>query len=164
MDEATVSMMPRIVTFLLLLCPSFALAQGTAPVDSGVVVRLHLGTDTTRRGRLLAPIVPASLTITYCRYPGPPCSSPTSLGLDSIPTSDVIHLDVASGSHWKRGALIGGGIGAALGGLFIAFAHSMCETSECRSSADTGALITAGLGLTLGAAFGSTSLTWKPVW
>lgn len=153
--------MVRFVTLLLLLVPGVAVAQA-APIDSGIVVRMHRTGAATIRGRLFTSFQPGNTTVVYCRYPAAPCLN--AAATESLALADIMHLDVAQGSHWKRGALIGGVVGAALGGLLIAFANGLCETSSCRSDARLGALVPLGMGVGLGAAFGSTSLVWKPRW
>jgi hypothetical protein len=154
----------RILILVLLACPSLAVAQQATPVDSGRVVRLHRASGEVMRGRLLAPIQPEAPAITYCHYPGVPCRSLDAPGVRTASRTDVLHLDVAGGSRWKRGALIGGAAGVVMGALMISFAHGLCETSECRSDAEIAALVPVALGVSLGTLFGSTSLTWRPVW
>ncbi|MGH7658553.1 MAG: hypothetical protein ACREL6_10005 [Gemmatimonadales bacterium] len=155
----------RILTALMLsfILPSRSLAQHATIVDSGTVVRLSLPADTVR-GRLIAPIQSSALLITYCRYPGAPCRTPLAAGVDSVDASSVVHLDVANGSNWKRGALIGGAIGGALGGLSLALSNGWCDYPGCSGDRLPTALGLTVAGAAIGAVFGATSLTWERIW
>lgn len=154
--------MLRLVALCLLLVPGVVDAQQATSIDSGIVVRMHRADAATIRGRLFTPFQPGNTALVYCRYPAAPCLN--AAATESLAVSAIMHLDVAQGSHWKRGALIGGAVGAVLGGLVIAFANGLCDTSSCRSDAKLAALVPLGMGVGLGAAFGSTSLVWKPRW
>lgn len=145
------------------LLPSPVVAQNTATVDSGTVVRLSLPADTVR-GRLIAPVQQSALLITYCRYPGVPCNDPLAAGIDSVEVSRVVHLDMANGSNWKRGALIGGAIGGALGGLILVAAQGWCDFPDCENDRLPTALGLTVAGAAIGAVFGATSLTWERIW
>lgn len=155
-------------TLAILLAVSAGLgrvqAQDVARVDSGTVVRLHLSGGAMQRGRLLTPVAPATAEIVYCRYPGPPCRALTAPRVDSVPRSRLTQLDEAAGSHWQRGAIVGGAIGAALGIATIAFADGLCESEGCVNASLGGAAVVLALGTGLGLVFGSTSLTWRTVW
>lgn len=152
------------VLILSLVLPSQVLAQSPITVDSGKVVRMSLPDDTVE-GRLIAPASSSIALISYCRYPGPPCHTLLDAGIDSVETSRVVHLDVANGSNWERGALIGGAIGAAIGGIGLSFAHGgFCELPECEGDAVWAAIGITIAGAAVGAVFGATSLTWEPIW
>ena len=82
-----------------------------------------------------------------------------------LPVSDLLRRDVSTGSHWRRGALIGGVLGAAMGVLGTAFLVSMCDTADCASNRDTIVLlggISSGLTIgALGALWGSAFPRWE---
>jgi hypothetical protein len=144
--------------------PASAQRLGTAPLDSGTLIRIHLATMQIVRGRLLEPFQPTiSPALVFCSYPRSPCRSTTEPPAKSIPVSQVTTLDVATGSHWLKGGLIGAGVGAVVGGAFIILANGLCDTSNCRSSGPpTAVSLTIG-GFALGALFGSSSPRWSPV-
>ncbi|MBL0178962.1 MAG: hypothetical protein IPP98_07550 [Gemmatimonadetes bacterium] len=75
----------------------------------------------------------------------------------TIPVSDLRRLDVSTGSHWRRGGLIGGVIGAAMGVVGTAFAVSMCDTADCASNRDT--IVILG-GISSGLTFGALGALW----
>ena len=154
----------RTALVALVALPAVATAQQASSLDSGTVVRFHLATDATMRGRLLMPILPSTPTITYCRYPGVPCRALDDPGVRTVDGAQLAQVDVADGSHWQRGALIGGAIGAALGAFAIALGNGICDTSDCRAAGWRFAGVTLMLGFGLGITFGSTSLSWRPAW
>jgi hypothetical protein len=84
--------------------------------------------------------------------------------VQAIPAAQVTHLDIAAGSHWVRGGLIGAGVGALVGGFFILLADGLCDTAQCKTSSRRAALAPLGLGFGLGALFGSASVVWRPAW
>ena len=102
---------------ILGLASRAASAQGapvTQPLDSGSVVRLLWQQEPARVGKLLAPLQPASDSVAYCRYPGPPCSSISTSGMEIRPTADLTRVETSHGSRAGRGTLIGAGVGVAV--------------------------------------------------
>jgi hypothetical protein len=150
---------------LALLLPGLLRAQGglPGPLDSGSLVRLHLTADTIQ-GRLVAQGPQGASSVRYCLYPGPPCGSTLDSRIRATPVAQIIHLDVAAGSRWKRGTVLGGLIGAAVGGFFWAVGSELCDGGTCRQSLPRSAAVSLGLGLGLGFAFGSASVRWRPAW
>jgi len=125
-------------------------------VDSGRMVRMHTATGMVQ-GRLTAPFRATDPTLTYCRYPGPPCvGREDSAAVRTISVSALTRLEQSPGSHWRRGATIGGAVGAILGGLAMSFALGMCEY-DCPDQ--KGPLIVLG-GLVNGVAFGGLGALW----
>jgi hypothetical protein len=144
-----------------------ALAQGspvTQPLDSGTVVRLMWQKEPARVGRLLAPLQPASDSVVYCRYPGPPCSSSPSSGREVRLTAELTRVEISHGSRAGRGALIGAGIGVAVLGLGrIAFADQDSPapaTGQRVAGAITFVALSAGVGALIGR--GSRQWTLAP--
>ena len=128
-----------------------------ASVDSGKMVRMYTAT-TMIEGRLLAPYGKHDSALYYCRFPGRPCLGiEDSAAMRTIPVSDLRRLDVSTGSHWRRGALIGGVLGAAMGVLGTAFLVSMCDTADCASNRDTIVLLG---GISSGLTFGALGALW----
>jgi hypothetical protein len=154
----------RVTLVALVAFPGVATAQQDRSLDSGTVVRFQMAPGAAVRGRLLIPIRSTTPSITYCRYPGVPCRSLDDPGVRTLDRSQIAHVDVADGSHWQRGALIGGAIGAALGVMGLYLANGLCDTDDCLASGRRGAAVTVALGLGLGMLFGSTSLRWRPAW
>ena len=154
----------RIIIVLLLALRTRAGAQGlrTVPIDSGTLVRLHVSNHQSVRGRLLQPLSPATANLIFCRYPGTPCTAFSDPRVETIPGAQVARLDVATGSHWVRGGLIGAAVGAALGGVFIALGNGLCDTADCKSSSRRAALGPLALGIGIGVLFGSASIVWRP--
>jgi hypothetical protein len=125
-------------------------------VDSGRMVRMHTATGMIQ-GRLTTPFRATDPTLTYCRYPGPPCVGPEdSLAIRTISVSALTRLEQSPGSHWRRGAIIGGAFGAIAGGLTMSFLLAMCEYDCPNQKAP---LIVLG-GLVNGVAFGGIGALW----
>jgi len=155
----------RLSGMLPLLIPMLLQAQEGLPVplDSGALLRMHLFSDVTQ-GRLLAPASQGSPSLTYCRYPAPPCTSVLDPRAGTIAVAQIIHLDVATGTRWKHGMAIGGVVGGVIGAFFISVGSGLCDTDQCRGTMWKSAAAYLGLGLGLGAVFGSTSVQWRPAW
>lgn len=137
----------------------------TETVDSGTLIRMHSATGETTRGRLLHPLTPATTLLTACRYPGPPCTAmPDSTALLQVPMASLVRIDRQRGSHWARGAGIGGLAGAALGLLVGATINGFCDDpSGCGPDTGVYALVgAAGFGV-LGGLIGDGSPTWREI-
>jgi|CXWL01.1.fsa_nt_gi hypothetical protein len=144
---------------LLGLAPTASAQQPALPtsVDSGKMVRMYTAT-TMIQGRLLAPFGRNDSALRYCRFPGRPCVGiEDSAAMRTIPVTALRRLDVSNGSHWRRGALIGGVIGAAMGVVGTAFVVSMCDTSDCASHRNT--IVMLG-GISSGLTFGALGALW----
>jgi hypothetical protein len=82
--------------------------------------------------------------------------------------SRLERLDVARGkrSHWRLGAIVGGGTGAAAGGFFGYVAGALDETQSIQPAEGllVGAAIVGAAGALVGAAIGSAFKTdrWEP--
>ena len=131
----------------------------TQPIDSGMLVRMRTADQGQVRGRLLARFGPASDRIIFCRYPGNPCLDSTALGRVARPAASVFELEVATGSHWAGGALVGGLSGLGAGLLYGAINRGLCDSSSCLNSGrfTVGAVL---FGMFWGAIVGSTSIRW----
>lgn len=127
-----------------------------AAVDSGRMVRMHTAAGMVQ-GRLVSPFRPTDATLSYCRYPGPPCvGREDSVAVRTISVSALTRLEQSPGSHWRRGAIIGGAVGAVLGGLAMSFALGMCERDCPKQKAP---LIVLG-GMVNAVAFGGVGALW----
>ena len=150
--------------FILGLTMTPALAQGvpvTHPVDSAAVVRLTWREGPARIGKLLAPLLPASYSVVYCRYPGPPCRSGLPSGVETRPTDGLVSVEIQGGSRAGRGALIGAGVAAAVLGLGrLAFAN---EDSPAPSTGThvAGAITFVALSAGVGALIGRGLTRWN---
>lgn len=143
--------------------PGVAEAQRlpTTPLDSGTLIRAHLASGETVRGRLLRTVMPSSSVLTFCRYPATPCASLFDQHVDSLPASQVTRLDVAHGNHLLKGALIGGAAAAPFGWVWWEFA-GLCEESGCKTEVRRAAVGMVVFGVALGMLFGSQSVGWRP--
>jgi hypothetical protein len=149
--------------FILGLAATPALAQGaplTQLVDSGAVVRLTWRERPTRVGRLLAPLGPTSDSVRYCRYPGPPCSSRSSSGVEFGPTDELMKLEIPRGSHATQGALIGAGIGAAVLGIGRLALADQDSPAPWTGQRVAGAITVVALSAGVGALIGRRSVRW----
>ena len=92
---------------------SMGTAQGPSRwgLDSGAVVRMHFVEGGTQVGRLAEPLESVDSAILYCPGRVGWCTGPAPV---ERPLMDVVHLDVQRGTHAKRGALIGAGVGLGL--------------------------------------------------
>ncbi len=128
-------------------------------VDSGLVIRLTRGEQMVR-GRLLERMVPAADRALVCKYPGPPCIDPISPNqLATLSLADWDHLDVQVGNRAKKGAVLGGIVGALLGIGGASLARGFCERT-CPSEGEVlfkgvviGGLFSAGVGAVIGSGF-----------
>ncbi len=150
--------------FLAAVTPASAQTpRPSVPVDSGKLVRMHTASQIIT-GRLTARFGTSDDSLRYCRYPGPPCAGQEdSVAMRTIAAGQVQWLEVSNGTRWRKGATIGGLVGAALGGISTSFLISFCETSDCRSKSYrnrvvalgvlSGALTSGALGAIWGAGF-----------
>lgn len=148
-----------IVLVLLGLARSMAAQQPSLPaaVDSGRMVRMYTAT-TMIEGRLLARFDRNDPSLRYCRFPGRPCLGiEDTAAMRTMPVTELRRLEIATGSHWRRGATIGGVVGGVLGALSTAFAISFCESAHC---ADNRASIIVLGGMSGGLTFGALGALW----
>lgn len=158
--------MSRPVVLLVALCtlaPIGLAAQDTllpVAIDSGKMVRMHT-THSIVLGRLTARFQNTDAALHYCRYPGPPClGAEDSAAVRTMPVATVLRLEVSQGSAWRRGAVIGGVLGAVTGGLATAYVLGFRECTRCESKtpiivagAISNGLFWGGLGALWGSAF-----------
>jgi hypothetical protein len=151
---------PIVVAAFLLGSAFTASAQQPAlpsAVDSGKLVRMHTAT-TMLEGRLLSRYAGTDSTLQYCRFPGRPCLGiEDSAAMRRIPVRDLQRLEVSPGSHWRRGAVIGGVFGTVAGGLSTAFVVALCESRSCGDNRT--ALIALG-GISSGLTFAALGALW----
>jgi len=121
-----------------------------ATIDSGALVQVRLGSGAPVRGRLVEPLTPSSTIIRFCRYPAPACTNPSdTVTIQHLPTSSLRSVEVARGSHWVIGALVGGLTGGAL----------MAVASGSQSDYIAVGVVSIGV---LGAVIGGGSPRWGP--
>lgn len=130
------------------------------PLDSGRLVRLHLSTGETIRGRLLESFGFESATLSLCRYPAPRCRSIEDAR--KIGASEVEVIEIRIGSRARHGAVVGGSIGAGLGALFGSGVNSLCDTPGCGVSILLVTFLGGLQGALWGLLFGSQAVVWGP--
>ena len=157
-----VSMKGFVTVVFFLTRAAGAQQLATSTIDSGTLVRAHLAGAGSVRGRLLKRFAPGSSVLTFCHYPGTPCVGLADPSVQTLPSTQVTQLDVAHGNNWLTGGVVGGLAGGIVGILGIAFAHGICDDSDCTASADRSALGALAVGIGLGLAFGFASAEWRP--
>lgn len=154
------------ITTFAVTCIGSAAAQVPSRIslDSGALVRMYTANGVVR-GRLVQPFRGTGDPFRYCRYPGPPCTeAQDSVAIRIMPSAALLHLDIQSGTHWRRGLLIGGAIGAALGAVGTALIASGCDRTSCISTNSAAALGGLSGAITIGALgtlWGSAFPRWK---
>jgi hypothetical protein len=156
----------RVACALLLILWTSVL-QGQGPrlprtLETGTVVRFHLGGGKQEGGRLLAPFAPDSTTFRYCRYPAPPCEI-GGLRYVERPLTDVRGIDLHRGTRAPLGGYIGGGFGFFFGLELRSFSESMAE-HDLSTGEDIG--IVAGSTLffgLIGVMIGAMFTKWAPI-
>ena len=128
----------------------------TQPLDSGTLVRLQLTSGDRLRGRLLAPLQPASERVELCRYPGNPCSDST--GEQTVATlSNAVRLELAAGNHAVRG-----GVAGALGIVAVALLANATVGAANDNTLSAGTVVSmAVVAGVIGALAGSTDIVWR---
>lgn len=130
-------------------------------LDSATVVRLHLSSGRTYQGRLLTPFGPGADSVVACPYPSVYCPGLTMRS--AFPASEIAGVDILVGSRAKRGAVIGGIVGVAVGafGLWLVLQVGPEYVTEAEVASFVPAYTALGAGI--GALIGSTKRIWKPV-
>ena len=150
--------MRRFVYPLLLLIAAAPLsAQAPVTADSGTLIRMHTATGPVV-GRLTAGLAPSDSVVRFCTYPGPPCDRQGGVaGMRTLSRDLISHIELSRGTKSKRGAVIGGVIGALAGGGLGSFGAAMCgcrsQTAGIVSGGFAFGLIFAGIGGLLGSGF-----------
>ena len=150
---------------LLASLGSLAEAQGpplTQTLDSGTLERVRLDSGSTLRGRLVTTLEPGAQQLQLCLYPGRDCSGAADSRVRGIEMSAITRLEVSAGSRWRTGALIGGILGIAAGGL----AYGLDSDTDAGSGPAGPAAVyyirgTLG-GALWGALFGAGFDAWRP--
>ena len=138
-----------------------------ATIDSGALVRMHQASGVLVQGRLVQPLSPSSTFIRFCHYPAPVCTNPSDTSaIHSISTASLTGLEVQHGNKWASGALWGGLIGVAAGGLLGALVNGLCDgdsgNGDCGPSTGAYAAIGAiGFGA-IGGFIGGGKPKWGP--
>ncbi len=139
-------------------------AQGTRsafPLDSGRDVRVTTLAE-RMTGRLQAPFSRNDQTLRFCAGAAAECAA------RSIPTNDLLRLEVRRGSHAKAGAIIGGIAGAVVGGFFGYLITGFCDAADCPSTGQglvVGGLIGGASGGATGGLIGALVPRWgAPEW
>ena len=131
------------------------------PIDSGALVRIRTLSGSAVRGRLFNRLEPSSSHLQLCIYPGRSCTQPSDERVRTFATADISRIDIAAGSRWRTGALIGALLGAASGSL----GHAFAEDSDAHSgpvAPEAQFLIIGALGGALwGAIFGAGFDAWR---
>lgn len=132
-------------------------------VDSGTLIRMYTPTGRIT-GRLTTRFEKSDATLSYCRYPGPPCVTiDDSAAVRTIPTTSLLRIEVSRGSRWRRGALIGGVLGAATGAIGTAVLLGFRDCFRCSPKTPiivVGALSSGLFWGGLGALWGSAFPNW----
>lgn len=152
-----------LMLFPLLTSATAQTSPVSQPIDSGVLVRLHLVSDSALQGRLVRAFTPGMAPISLYRFPGSPCTDVRDPGLVApIRVVGIRRIDVSQHSQWLRGGVIGGLIGLVLGTNLGQF----CIDGPCASTGHamvhTGIPFALVLGM-LGAGIGSGSQHWLTV-
>lgn len=157
--KPSISRAGRLFVALCAFAPVGLAAQDTlAPVtiDSGKLVRMRT-TNSVAIGRLTSPYQRTDAILHYCRYPGPPCVGiEDSAAVRTMSAATLLRLEVSQGSQWRRGALIGGVLGAVTG----AYVATMIPCTKCSSKSEGvvllgvfNGLLWGGIGAVVGSAF-----------
>lgn len=150
--------MLRFANLLSVLLVAFPLAaQAPVAADSGTLIRMHTAAGPVI-GRLTSGLSATDNVVRFCAYPGPPCDMQGgAAGLRTLSLDAVSRIELSRGTYSKRGAAIGGVIGALIGGGIGSFGAAMCG---CRSQATgivlgglTTGLLFAGIGALIGTGF-----------
>jgi hypothetical protein len=96
----------------------------TLPLDSGRTVRVTTAVERSS-GVLLAPYSRASLALQFCRALPEGCVERT------VPSREILRLEVAAGTHARSGAIIGGATGAVAGGFIGLMVAGLCDAASC---------------------------------
>jgi hypothetical protein len=126
--------------------------------DSGTVLRFHLADGRTQAGRLLAPLDAGVALVEYCRFPAPPCV-PGNARHVRRPLADILAMDAYRGTRVRTGALVGGGVGVALGVAAILGSRNSEEPGVGPIYAAFSVVLLTGLGALIGVAIP----IWQPV-
>ena len=152
----------RNIAIIGVLIAAAATASAQVPltptaVDSGQLVRIHTAHSVVL-GRLTSRFQVADAALHYCRYPGPPCLGINdSAAVRTMPTTALLRLEVPRGSHWRRGALVGGVFGVGTGYLLLrGFGCADCSpvsTPRAVAGVVLSGLMWGGIGALVGSAF-----------
>ncbi len=133
------------------------------PIDSGRLVRIHTDNGIIT-GRLTARFGISDPVLQYCRYPGPPCTSPhDTIAIRTTSSTMVRHLEISHGSRWRSGAIKGGVIGTV---SMLVIGHSLrnlnCDGCGLISSSEIvrGSLAAGAIYAAFGALIGSAFPAW----
>jgi hypothetical protein len=110
---------------------------------------------------LLAPLAPDVPHLRVCLYPGRACAGAADDRARVLEIQEIRRLEVRAGTRWRAGALIGGVLGIAAGGL----AHGLASDTDSNFGPVRPAawfLLTGALGGALwGAVFGAGFDAWR---
>jgi hypothetical protein len=133
------------------------------PLDTGVVVRLHLGVRSREDGRLVSSFAPDSTVFRYCRWPARPCAV-GDRGYVVRPASAVVALEIRRGSYARVGGVVGCVVGAGVA-LFVlggGFTTETGSTGRLRGlplvASSAASFVTIGA---IGAMIGSAVSRWE---
>jgi hypothetical protein len=111
---------------LLAILAGVSVLPGQAPLDSGRTVRVTTIAERTS-GVLLAPYSRSSIALRFCSGSSESCAART------VPSRDLLHLEILTGTHAKSGAIIGGVAGAVVGGFLGLMVAGVCDSANCAS-------------------------------
>lgn len=150
------------VALTLTICREATTQQfDSLPIDSGTVTRIHVTRTRPVEGRLLQTFTPSSSALTFCHYPGPSCATLSDQHAQTVPVAQVLGLEVHHGTQPLKGALIGGAVSLPLAWSVGTLSYGACDAGHCLSSSRLAALSVLGLGLGIGAFYGSAWDRWR---
>lgn len=158
--------MPRL-PMATLACLTVALVGAATPLGAqdviagpGAKVRI-LTPDARVVGRLALLLSSADSSVVFCSPAGPPCPGQER----TILRRHITAMDLAHGTHWRRGAIAGGAIGALVGGAAGLIVAAVCDAVTCSGTGGK-VLIGAAAGAAsvgaVGALLGSLFTRWEP--
>lgn len=146
------------VALFVLPCSTAAQERSSRQPDTLKHVRVHL-TDGEEVSGYGAGEIGRDSVYRICRGPELRCAHPQLFRLNRA--GRVGAIEIRNGTHWGRGALIGGAVGA----VVIALAAGWSDDGErSGSSGLVGGAAILLAGTTIGALVGGQSERWTPLW
>lgn len=152
---------------LWLIAPSLLVGQQVEhdSLSAGTIVRMTFSGGEPERGKLTEPLYSYSEYVRYCPWPRPCFSRGTDRTAERL-FANVTSLEIRLRTQGKRGAIIGGTIGAVLGAVTISFANGFGDTRGLPLSPLEGVGIFSafvfGFG-SIGYFIGAQSSTWEQI-
>ena len=137
--------------------PRSAAAQAPLVLDSGRLVRVQIDSTKFMTGHLLQPFSLQNPSMLLCRSPGTPCTAIDSTNRRIVPIEQLRAIEVAHGSAWLPGAIVGAGLGALLGHAGWEFGERQGDLAVAMIG---GAVVVGALGAMIGGGFD----VWRTLW